>query len=210
MDAVHGIDLSGAIVIAFLDNLGTVEMMIVAIAALLLFGKRLPEVASQAGATIAKFRRSLDGAIQDSGVEQELRKIKSSLPSNMSMSDMARIAARRFEERARDAIDLEDVGKAAAAGASVDALPNPDETKIPAQKSSDATQSAIPGADAHAPTSSASPWPADANAPASSEASSAGSAPSAPSSITPSSSAASKPGIDPASRFIPPGSVPRE
>jgi TatA/E family protein of Tat protein translocase len=51
--------------IAIFDNLGMGELMVVAVVALLLFGKRLPEVASQAGSTLAKFRKSLDTAIHD-------------------------------------------------------------------------------------------------------------------------------------------------
>ncbi len=92
--------------IAFLDNLGMSELMIVAVAALLLFGKRLPEVAQQAGATLAKFRKSLDTAIHDSGVEQEIRKIKSAMPTDMSVRDVARVAARKFENRLRDEVDI--------------------------------------------------------------------------------------------------------
>jgi Sec-independent protein translocase protein TatA len=92
-------------VIAILDNLGTTELLICAIVALLFFGKRLPEVASQAGATLAKFRRSLDNAVHDSGVEQEIRKIKSALPTDLSVRDVTRAAVRKFEDRVREEAD---------------------------------------------------------------------------------------------------------
>jgi Sec-independent protein translocase protein TatA len=47
--------------VAPFDNLGTRELLLVLIVALLFFGNRLPEVASQAGALIAKLVRWLDG-----------------------------------------------------------------------------------------------------------------------------------------------------
>jgi len=87
---------------AILENLGTPELILCAVAALLVFGKRLPEVASQAGETLSKFRRSLDGAIAESGVEKEIKKIKDSLPSDMSVRDIARATTRKVEARMRE------------------------------------------------------------------------------------------------------------
>lgn len=90
---------------ALFDNLGTFELMICGVVALLVFGKRLPEVASQAGATLSRFRKGLDNAIQDSGVEREIKKIKDALPTDMSMTDVARAAKRRVEGRMRELSD---------------------------------------------------------------------------------------------------------
>lgn len=90
---------------ALFDNLGTFELMICGVVALLVFGKRLPEVASQAGATLTKFRRGLDNAIQDSGVEREIKKIKDALPTDLSMRDVTRAATRRVEGRMRELSD---------------------------------------------------------------------------------------------------------
>ena len=59
--------------LALFDNLGTGELILCAVAGLLLFGRRLPEVAAQAGATLSKFRKGLDDAIHESGVEKEIR-----------------------------------------------------------------------------------------------------------------------------------------
>lgn len=86
---------------AILENLGTPELILCGIAALLVFGKRLPEVAAQAGATLSKFRRNLDGAIEESGVENEIKKIKDALPHDLSVRDVARAATRKVEDRMR-------------------------------------------------------------------------------------------------------------
>ncbi len=86
---------------ALLENLGTSEILLCALAGLLLFGRRLPEVAAQAGSTLSKFKRNLDDAIHESGVEKEIRKIKQSLPNDLSMRDVARAASRKVEERMR-------------------------------------------------------------------------------------------------------------
>jgi Sec-independent protein translocase protein TatA len=190
--------------------------MIVAVAALLLFGKRLPEVASQAGATLAKFRRGLDGAIHDSGVEQEIRKIKSALPTDMSVRDVARAAARKFEDRLREGIETEEQ---AAAGATA-ALPAASPASSPASSSasSSAATPAVPSASAELPPTvppphvvlsrpgvdPASQFQKHAGTPSENGAHSA----SSPSETAPLDAPRSE-SLPPA-RVVPPGSVPRE
>ena len=46
-------------------NLGPIEMLIVMGIAVLLFGKRLPEVAKSLGKGIVEFRKGLSGAADD-------------------------------------------------------------------------------------------------------------------------------------------------
>lgn len=87
---------------ALFDNLGTFELILCGVAGLLVFGRRLPEVASQAGATLAKFKKSLDGAVQESGVQDELRKIQQAIPTDVSVRDVARAAAKKMEGRMRE------------------------------------------------------------------------------------------------------------
>lgn len=84
---------------ALFDNLGGAELVMVLVAALLVFGRRLPEVASQAAQQIGKFKRGLDDAWRQSGVEKEIRDIKNVIPRDLSVTGVARQAARRFEER---------------------------------------------------------------------------------------------------------------
>jgi sec-independent protein translocase protein TatA len=197
MDATHGIDgdlpgRSFSVVVALFDNIGTFEMIIVAVAALLLFGKRLPEVASQAGATLTKFRRGLDGAIHDSGVEQEIRKIKSAIPTDMSVKDVARAAARKLEDRLREGVEPIEQSVAEAKAAL-----NAPITSEASPRPSPTGESPVPQSP---PAPSVPPSPPTAATPAPS--------------VTPGGGASSgtplAPGIDPASRFVPPGSVPRE
>lgn len=85
-------------VIALFDSLGGSELFIVGIAALLVFGKKLPEVASQAGKQIAKLRHGVDKSWKETGLEEEIRDIKQALP-DVSPAELARSASRRFQQR---------------------------------------------------------------------------------------------------------------
>jgi Sec-independent protein translocase protein TatA len=89
--------------LAIFDNLGFSELMIVLVAAVLIFGKRLPEVAAQAGQQLAKFRRSLQDIKNETGIDNDLRKIQRDLqdavPRELSMGEMARIASIELEKR---------------------------------------------------------------------------------------------------------------
>ncbi len=91
---------------ALIDNLGFGEFTIVAIAALLVFGKRLPQVAGQAGAQIARLRRSLDTAWRESGVAKEIRSVQrefqDAVPRDLSVGDMARMSSAEIQKSLRD------------------------------------------------------------------------------------------------------------
>jgi len=89
--------------LAIFESLGFSELMIVMVAAILIFGKRLPEVASQAGQQIAKFRRSLQDIKNETGIDNDIRKIQreiqNAVPRDLSMGEMARIASIELEKR---------------------------------------------------------------------------------------------------------------
>lgn len=92
--------------LALIDNIGFTEMMIVLVVALLIFGKRLPEVAGQAGAQLAKLRRAFEDMKQETGIDREIRKVKRDLEDaippevrNMSIGEMARKASAEMEKR---------------------------------------------------------------------------------------------------------------
>lgn len=91
--------------LAFIDNLGGTELLIVMLAALLVFGKRLPQVAGEAAKHVSKLRRSLDEAWRDTGMQQEIRAMKRDLdtviPRDLSIGDMARIASAEMDKRIR-------------------------------------------------------------------------------------------------------------
>lgn len=88
---------------AFIDNLGGTELFIVFLAALLVFGKRLPQVAGDAARQMAKLRRSVDEAWRDTGMTQELQAVKrdleTAIPRDLSIGDMARLASAEMEKR---------------------------------------------------------------------------------------------------------------
>ena len=91
--------------LALIDNLGGVELLIVCIAGLLVFGRRLPEVAGQAGKHLVRVRRSIDAAWRDTGMERELREVKrdldAAIPRDLSIADMARLASAEMEKRVK-------------------------------------------------------------------------------------------------------------
>jgi Sec-independent protein translocase protein TatA len=91
--------------LALIDNLGGVELLIVFVAALLVFGKRLPEVAGQAGKHIVKLRRSFDSAWKDTGIDREIRQVQRDLdqaiPRDLSIGDMARLASEEMDKRVK-------------------------------------------------------------------------------------------------------------
>jgi len=60
---------------AFL-NLGFSEVVLIAIVAILVFGKRLPEVATQTFKQVAKVRRGLDDLRRETGIDRELHEVR--------------------------------------------------------------------------------------------------------------------------------------
>ena len=167
---------------AFLDNFGGGEMFVVAIVALLIFGKRLPEVAAQAGQALTKFRRGLDSAWSDTGMDHEIRKIKEAMPKDMSMGDVARLASRKMEQRLREL----------------------EKDELPSVRSSESVDpGAIEDASAMSAASGSGSEPTATDA-LQSNAVSSGADSTAEIALT-----ATK-GVDPAKHFGPPGSIPRE
>ena len=59
-----------------LFGLSPIEMIVVLVAAILVFGGRLPQVAGEAAATLQKVKRSLTDLRRDTGIDQELAKAK--------------------------------------------------------------------------------------------------------------------------------------
>jgi Sec-independent protein translocase protein TatA len=93
------------VLLALLETLGGLELLIVCIAGLLVFGKRLPEVAGQAGKQLVKVRRSIDAAWRETGMEKELRDVKrdfdAAIPRDLSIGEMARLASAEMEKRVK-------------------------------------------------------------------------------------------------------------
>lgn len=93
------------------EDLGFSELVLIGVASVLFFGKRLPEVAAQAGAQIAKFRRSLQDIKQETGMDHEVRKLQRTFESvrhDLSVSELAMAAKQKVEQRlseAKESID---------------------------------------------------------------------------------------------------------
>src|SRR5262245_11610706 len=64
---------------ALIWNLGFSEIVLIAIVAILIFGKRLPEVASQTFRQVTKLRRNLEDLRRESGIDKELGDVRGAL-----------------------------------------------------------------------------------------------------------------------------------
>jgi len=89
-------------VFALFESLGGIELLVVGIGALLLFGKDLPRVAAEAGAQFTKLKRTLNSTWRDSGLEHEVRQIRDAIPRDLSLTDVARTASEKLSIRLED------------------------------------------------------------------------------------------------------------
>ena len=62
--------------LAFFGNLAPMEMLLLAVVAVLVFGKRLPEVAGRGYSQIRRWRQSLDQLRRETGIDNEFHNIK--------------------------------------------------------------------------------------------------------------------------------------
>lgn len=133
--------------LALFESLGGIELLVVGIGALLLFGKDLPRVAADAAAQFTKFRRSLDSTWRDSGLEREVRQIRDAIPRDLSLTDVARTASEKLavrleeEDRVRRTGDFASGGPIARGALEPEPLPQP--TEQPPAPSSEADGSAM-------------------------------------------------------------------
>jgi Sec-independent protein translocase protein TatA len=119
-------------VLSLLWNLSFGEFVLIAIVALLIFGKRLPEVASQSFRQVAKLRRTLDDMRRETGIDREIRDVQANL-RDLSREASARVPPRRptlpdrQEPRAVEAEPVKPAGAAppAAAPSPAEVRPTP-------------------------------------------------------------------------------------
>jgi len=62
--------------LAFLSNLGLSELLLIALIAVLIFGKDLPQAASKAYLQVRKLRNAVDDLRRESGIDREIRNIE--------------------------------------------------------------------------------------------------------------------------------------
>jgi len=86
-------------VLALIGNLDLMEIVVIGAGALMIFGRRLPEVAIRAATQIAKLRRSVAQVWREAGMEEELRKVRRNIEQDMpSTSHPGYAADRAFRE----------------------------------------------------------------------------------------------------------------
>lgn len=61
---------------ALLGNFDFTELLVIGVGALLIFGRRLPEVAMRAAAQIVRLRRAVSQMWREAGIEEELRRVR--------------------------------------------------------------------------------------------------------------------------------------
>ncbi|MFT4538895.1 MAG: Sec-independent protein translocase protein TatA [Planctomycetota bacterium] len=88
-------------VLALIGNFDFTEVVVVAATSLILFGKRLPEVAMRAATQFMKVRRAVTKMWREAGLEDELRRVKrevdsANLPKFTSPQKAVKDATRRY------------------------------------------------------------------------------------------------------------------
>lgn len=111
--------------LAFIGNLSPLEIVVVAVLAILIFGKRLPEVAGRAMYQLRRMRQSMEDLRRETGIDSEFRSIQ------RNVQRAAWEAEARYAERA-DAPRKELAQRASAESASEEKPDDPDVTPGPA------------------------------------------------------------------------------
>lgn len=90
--------------LAFL-NLGPSEIVVIAVVAILVWGRRLPEVAGQAAGVMQRMRRSLDDLRRETGIDREIqnarRAVNEAVPRAVRTLDVRREARKLADEVTR-------------------------------------------------------------------------------------------------------------
>ena len=64
-------------------GLSPIEMVVIFVVAILVFGQRLPQVAGEAAATLQKIKRSLSDLRRETGIDQEIQRAKREFEQNV-------------------------------------------------------------------------------------------------------------------------------
>lgn len=89
--------------LALIGNLDILELILIAAVALMVFGKRLPEVTMRGMAQVMKLRREVARMWREAGLEDELRKVRRDLEQDLprhlpSPDELMRQAEHELEE----------------------------------------------------------------------------------------------------------------
>ena len=98
---------------ALIGNFDFTELLLIAVVALMAFGKNLPQVAMRGAVHLARARRALSDMWREAGLEDELRKVRrdvereASVPRLQSPRQMAQNAGRRYMDDLRQQVEEE-------------------------------------------------------------------------------------------------------
>ena len=86
--------------LALFGNLSFVEVVLFSIVAILVFGRRLPEVIGDGARKLGALRRSLEDLRRETGIDADLREVRQSLQGGLDPGvrprDLERTASRRL------------------------------------------------------------------------------------------------------------------
>lgn len=86
------------------------EVLVIALASIMIFGKNLPEVAVKAAAQVVRLRRAVTKMWREAGIEEEIRRVQRDIeqakPRIPPIGSMLSEADRRRAERARELEEL--------------------------------------------------------------------------------------------------------
>jgi Sec-independent protein translocase protein TatA len=91
--------------IALIFNAGWMELMLVAVIAVLVFGRDLPHVAAKAFVHLQRLRRGVQQVWRDTGISQEMRNLSRQLEENERKARVPLESARRIQTELREQVE---------------------------------------------------------------------------------------------------------
>ncbi|WP_419191969.1 Sec-independent protein translocase subunit TatA/TatB [Engelhardtia mirabilis] len=67
--------------LAFIQNINPTELLLIAVVAVLIFGRRLPEVAGQVAGRVQQARRAFNDLKRETGIDEEMRRARRNFES---------------------------------------------------------------------------------------------------------------------------------
>ena len=97
---------------ALLGPLGPLEMIVIVVVAILVFGPRLPQVAAEAAHFVGRMKRSLDELRRETGIDREIaearRGLEKAVPKDVRTMNVAGTLQRKVREAESEMTSLVD------------------------------------------------------------------------------------------------------
>jgi sec-independent protein translocase protein TatA len=87
-------------VFAFIGGIGIPELVVVALLAVLIFGRRLPEVAGQVASHAMKAKRAFTDLRRETGIDEELRRVREEMDAGPRSASWEPVKPREIPEGA--------------------------------------------------------------------------------------------------------------